>query len=140
MPAMNKTMRAAQQPASVGIIPILKRKIATAAAMDRPSANRSNARKPRRITAEQKIAHRNGFVKHRVNRKPDGKVEHDADDGRLYRRRCAVHRPVVRNISTNGAPRKIQRKQGVKVTDDVSNPPRVPASRVTTSRGRNTPR
>ena len=33
-----------------------------------------------------------------------------------------------RNASTNGAPRKIQRKQGVKVTQVVRAPPRMPAA------------
>ena len=35
---------------------------------------------------------------------------------------------LPRSVSTNGAPRKIQRKQGVKVTQVASSPPSVPAS------------
>ena len=35
---------------------------------------------------------------------------------------------LARSVSTNGAPRKIHRKQGVKVTQVASRPPSVPAS------------
>ena len=42
--------------------------------------------------------------------------------------RAALSARAPRNASTNGAPRKIHRKQGVKVTQVVSNPPSTPAT------------
>ena len=45
----------------------------------------------------------------------------------LPARSAAPSALLARNISTNGAPKKIHRKLGVKVTQVVSSPPRVPA-------------
>ena len=41
---------------------------------------------------------------------------------------AALSALLPRSFSTNGAPRKIQRKHGVKVTQVASRPPSVPAS------------
>ena len=70
--------------------------------------------------------HRRDRGEQHVQGEPDGEVQDHADDrggdGAPAPRAKAL---LARSASTNGAPRKIQRKQGVKVTQVVRRPPSV---------------
>jgi hypothetical protein len=58
-----------------------------------------------------------------VQSEEDGEVEDDADDRRGDRREPPERLRLPRSFSTYGAPRKIQRKHGTKVTQATRRPP-----------------
>lgn len=59
---------------------------------------------------------------------PDREVEDHADDGGSDRTQCAGESRVAAQAFDVGAPTKIQRTQGVKVTQVASSPPKAAAS------------
>jgi len=107
---------------------MLKRKIAVAAAdrQNQPPENRRSIAPACRTTAER--SNRRSFPEHGVECEPDRQIEDHADDRGGDRRQRACQPLVAARVSTNGAPRKIQRKQGVNVTQVGQQPPSVRAS------------
>src|SRR5215204_1073504 len=123
-----RRMPAAQQAARVGIIPALKRKIATVAATDSASAHRltlastgaSNASGPARTATVSRntVWTANQMARFRTTPTTAAVIADMAAFRALL--------PLI--VSTNGAPRKIHRKHGINVTQVASRPPSVPAS------------
>ena len=121
--------RPTSRPAASVIIPTLKRKMATVAATESASAQGSTLVSTGMSKASPKPRTGSYLAEYRVQREPDREVEDHADHRRGDRRQRAVERSCCRaSTSMKGAPRKIQRKQGVKVTQVASRPPSVPAS------------
>src|SRR6266487_3492377 len=114
-----------QHAASVGIMPTLNRKIATA---DAPnfltvdpwalalSVDNGNARMG--TVSRKTVWIANQIARLRITPTTAAVMADSA----------ALSGLLPRSFSTNGAPRKIQRKHGVKVTHVASKPPSVPAS------------
>src|SRR6266403_5206921 len=109
-------MPAMQQAASVGIIPTLKRKIATAAAIDSARAQRSTLRtfgasndngKMRTGTVSRKTV----WIANQIAR-----FKITPTTAAVIADKAALSAVLPRSFSMNGAPRKIQRKHGVNVT------------------------
>src|SRR5258708_1391366 len=109
-----------QHPISVGIIPALRRKIATIAAADRTSAHgstllnlgASNDRGNRRTgsTARNTVWIANHTARFRMTPTTAAVIAESAPLSAL----------LPRSDSMNGAPRKIQRNEGTKVTQVAS--------------------
>src|ERR1700687_4771964 len=127
-PASRNNTPAAHDPPSTVSIPMLNRKIAVAAAMARISAATSTLD----ITGMS-----NDSPNDRTGEVSRNTVcsANQIDRLRITPTTAAVIAPsapanplLPRRVSMKGAPRKIQRKQGVKVTQVASNPPSVPAS------------
>src|SRR6516165_8482721 len=117
-----------QHAASVGIIPTLKRKIATAAAIDSTRAHGSTAR---RLGASNDSGNaRMGTVSRKTVWMANqiARLSTTPTTAAVMADSAALSGLLPRSFSTNGAPRKIHRKQGVKVTQVASKPPNVPAS------------
>src|SRR4029077_3620856 len=117
-----------QHAASVGIIPTLNRKIATAAAIESPSANQFTL-------ASLGASNDNGNMRTgTVSRKTVwianqiARFKITPTTAAVMAESAALSGWLPRSFSTNGAPRKIQRKHGVKVTQVAKRPPSVPAS------------
>src|SRR5258707_15765774 len=127
-PASRNNTPTAHEPASTVSMPMLKRKIAVAAAMARISAGKSTLDKtgmsndsPNDRTGEvsrNTVCSANQIDRLRITPTTAAVIAVSAPASPLLPRR----------VSTNGAPRKIQRKQGVKVTQVASKPPSVAAS------------
>src|SRR5262249_43063788 len=116
-----------QHAASVGIMPTLKRKIAMAAATERVRAHGSTVRK---FGASNDNGNaRTGTVSRNTVwiANQMGRFKTTPTTAAVMAESAALSALLPRNVSTNGAPRKIQRKQGVKVTQVASKPPSVPA-------------
>src|SRR5215468_3796412 len=121
-------MPAAQHATKVGIIPTLKRKIAIAAAPDKASAQGStlaklgasndNGNARMGIVARNRLWIANQIARLRTTPTTAAVIADIAPLSALLPRRT----------STKGAPRKIHRKHGMKVTHVASNPPIVAAS------------
>src|SRR2546422_5840717 len=121
-------MPAAQQAASVGIIPVLNRKIATAAAAESASAQGSTLastgasndrpKPPTGRTSRNTVWMANQIARLRTTPTTAAVIAESAPLSAL----------LPRKTSMKGAPRNIQRKHGVNVTHVASNPPSVPAS------------
>src|SRR5438105_2294799 len=117
-----------QHPISVGIIPTLRRKIATIAAADRMSAHgstllslgASNDSGNRRTgsTARNTVWIANQTARFRMTPTTAAVIADSAPLRALFPRRDSM----------NGAPRNIQRNEGMNVTQVASSPPSVPAS------------
>src|SRR2546421_4828846 len=117
-----------QHAASVGIIPTLKLKIATAAAIDSARAQGSTLRtfgasnengNARTGTVSRKTV----WIANQIAR-----FKITPTTAAVMAESAALSAWLPRSFSTNGAPRKIQRKHGVKVTQVASKPPSVAAS------------
>src|SRR5438034_7716907 len=117
-----------QHAASVGIMPTLNRKIATAAATDSARAHGSTVRKfgasndngnARMGTVSRKTV----WIANQIAR-----LRITPTTAAVMADSAALSGLLPRSFSTNGAPRKIQRKHGVKVTQVASKPPSVAAS------------
>ena len=112
---------------SVGIIPTLNRKIATAAATEIASDHRSTLFEPGRIEGKQCCSYRDRLVEQRVHSKPDREVEDDAHHGGGDRREscieCLYASKLLRERCTEENPKKAR----VNVTQVASSPPSVPA-------------
>src|SRR5437879_6160773 len=127
-PNSRSTTPAAQDPASTVSMPILKRKTAVAAAIAKMSAG---------ISTLDKTGMSNDSPNDRTGEVSRNTVcsANQIDRLRITPTTAAViavsapANPLLpRKVSMYGAPRKIQRKQGVKVTHVASSPPSVPAS------------
>src|SRR5262249_36090676 len=127
-PSRYKTTPAPQHAASVGIIPTLKRKIAMAAASESASAHgstlagtgASNAigNACTGTVARNTVWSANQHARLSMRPTTAGVMDDGAELSAL----------LSRSVSMKGAPRKIQRKHGVNVTQVASRPPSVPAS------------
>src|SRR6266404_2861210 len=127
-PISRNTTPAAQDPASTVSMPMLKRKTAVAAAIAKTSAG---------ISTLDKTGMSNDSPNDRTGKVSRNTVcsANQIDRLRITPTTAAViavsapANPLLpRRISMKGAPRKIHRKHGVKVTHVASNPPSVPAS------------
>src|SRR4029077_17875733 len=121
-------MPARQHAAKVGSIPILKRKIAIAAASDSKSAQgstlvRIGASKANGNVCTDIVWRKTVWMANHIAR-----LSTTPTTAAVMADKAALRALLPRSLSTNGAPRKIQRKQGVNVTQVASNPPKVPAS------------
>src|SRR5262245_8950221 len=121
-------MPATQQAPSVVIIPTLKRKMATAAAIDSTNAQgstlvifgASNAKpKPCTGTVSRKMA---------CTANQTARLRTTPTIAAVTAESAAFRLLLSRSFSANGAPKKIQRKQGTKVVQVASSPPNVPAT------------
>ena len=83
-------MPAAEQAASVGIMPTLNRNMATTAAAESSSAQRSTLASTGASKDRPEAPHGPRLAEHRVDREPDREVQHDADHGRRDRRQGPV--------------------------------------------------
>src|SRR6266567_3568384 len=127
-PARYRTMPAPEQAAMVGITPILNRKMAIIAATESASAQgsalrstgASNASPEKRtgVTSWNTVCTANQIARLRTT----------PTTAAVIAERAPLSALLPRNTSMNGAPRKIQRKHGVNVTQVASSPPKVPAS------------
>src|SRR5262245_10889161 len=121
-------MPAAQQAPSVVIMPTLKRKIATAAAIESTSAHGSTLVSFGASNASPKLC--TGTV----SRKTPGPANQTArlrttpTIAAVIAESAAFRLLLSRSFSAKGAPKKIQRKQGTKVVQVASSPPSVPAT------------
>src|ERR1051325_6039187 len=119
---------ASEQASSTGSMPNLKRKIATAAASDSTSDGRStdlstgtSSDAPNQVTgvrSANSTCRANHTARFRITPTTAAVMAPSA----------ALNALLDRSASTKGAPKKIQRKQGTKVTHVVSGPPRLPPS------------
>src|SRR5262245_5062189 len=127
-PAKKRSRPALLHPMSVVIIPILKRKIAMMAATDRASAhgltllNRgaSNANGKKRIGS---TSLNTAWIANQTAR-----FSTTPTTAAVIADKAPLRALLPRSASMNGAPRKIQRKEGMNVTQVASKPPSVPAS------------
>src|SRR5882724_10772806 len=127
IPASRNNTPAAHDPPSTVSMPRLKRKIAVAAAIAKTSAGRSTLDStgmsndsPNDRTGEvsrNTVCSANQIDRLRITPTTAAVIAVNAPASPL----------LPRSVSTNGAPRKIQRKQGVNVTQVASKPPSVPA-------------
>src|SRR5215475_8048330 len=116
-----------QHAASVGIMPTLNRKIAMAAATERARAHGSTVM---RLGASNDngnawtgtVSRNTVWIANQMAR-----FKTTPTTAAVMAESAALSALLPRRISTNGAPRKIQRKQGVNVTQVASKPPSVPA-------------
>src|SRR5262245_4659200 len=116
-----------QHAASVGIMPTLNRKIAMAAATERVRAHASTVRKfgasNDNGNARTGTVSRNTlWIANQIER-----LNTTPTTAAVMAESAALIAWLPRSVAMNGAPRKIQRKQGVKVTQVASRPPSVPA-------------
>src|SRR5262249_57838990 len=119
---------APQQAAKVGIIPTLNRKIATAAATESASAKAStlaslgasNERGNRRTGT---VSRKTVWIANQIAR-----FKITPTTAAVIADSAALRGLLPRSFSTNGAPRKIQRKHSVNVNQDASKPTRVPGT------------
>src|SRR6266487_2744612 len=116
-----------QLAASVGIMPTLNRKIAIAAATERARAHGSTVTKfgasNENGNARMGTVSRNTvWIANQMAR-----LSTTPTTAAVMADKAPLSALLPRNVSMNGAPRKIQRKQGVNVTQVASKPPRVPA-------------
>src|SRR5712671_664655 len=128
IPASRNNTPAAHDPPSTVSMPRLKRKIAVAAAIAKTSAGKSTLDStgmsndsPNDRTGEvsrNTVCSANQIDRLRITPTTAAVIAVSAPASPLLPRR----------VSMKGAPRKIQRKQGVKVTQVASSPPSVPAS------------
>src|SRR5215469_17976161 len=121
-------MPAAQHAARVGIIPTLKRKIAIAAAIDKASAQGSTLAKLGASNdngnARIGMVSRNRlWIANQIAR-----LRTTPTIAAVTADKAAFKLLTSRSFSANGAPKKIQRKQGTKVIQVASKPPSVPAN------------
>src|ERR1043166_5620401 len=121
-------MPATQQAPSVVIMPTLKRKIATAAAIESTSAHGStlvilgasnDSPKPCTGTVSRNTA---------WTANQTARLRTTPTMAAVIAESAAFRLLLSRSFSANGAPKKIQRKHGTKVVQVASNPPSVPAS------------
>src|SRR5262245_35046658 len=118
-----------QDEASVGIIPQLSWNIAIADAkvrlkaqglrLDRTGASKAKGQVLTGIVAPKIVWIANQRARFRITPTTAAVTAESA----------ALSRATLRSLSMKGAPRNIQRKHGVNVTQVASNPPNVPASR-----------
>src|SRR5262249_1478417 len=116
-----------QHAASVGIMPVLNRKIATAAATERARAHGSTVTKFGAANDNGKggtgpVGGNGGWIATQMAR-----FKTTPTTAAVMADSAALSALLPRSFSTNGAPRKIHRKQGVNVTQVASKPPSVPA-------------
>src|SRR5262249_30510337 len=116
-----------QHVASVGIMPTLNRKIAMAAATERVRAHASTVRKfgasnDNGNARTGTVSRNTVWIANQMAR-----FKTTPTTAAVMAESAALSALLPRNASTNGAPRKIQRKQGVNVTQVASKPPSVPA-------------
>src|SRR6266567_3381272 len=127
-PNRNRMIPAAQDPASVGIIPTLNRKIATAAATESASAHGSTlasfgASKASRKARTGSVSRKTVWIANQIAR-----FSTTPTTAAVIADRAPLSALLPRRTSMKGAPKNIQRKHGVNVTHVASRPPSVPAS------------
>src|SRR5437868_795660 len=127
-PKRNTIIPAAPDPTSVGIVPTLNQKIATAAATESASAQRSmldvcgisNANGNARIGAVSRNTVWMANQTARLSTTPTAAAPM-AD-------KAALRALLLRSVSMKGATRKTHAKQGMNVTQVTSKPPKAPAT------------
>src|SRR5262245_24146329 len=121
-------MPTAQHPARVGIIPTLKRNIATAAASDSASAQGSTLEiyGASKASGENRTGTTSRQTKCTANQ--IARLSTTPTTAAVIADSAAFRLLLLRKDSMKGAPRKIHRKHGVNVTQVASKPPQVPAT------------
>ena len=110
-------------------MPILKRKIATAAATASTSDGTSTEREHRHVDRRAQPMHRHACLANSTcSANQTARFRITPTTAAVMAPSAAPSALLARSASTKGAPKKIQRKQGVKVTQVVSRPPSVAAS------------
>src|SRR5207249_7448118 len=127
-PAKKRSKPTPLHPTSVGIIPILKRKMATTAAIESASAHgltllHRGASNANGKTRTGSTALNTAWIANQTAR-----FSTTPTTAAVIADKAPLSALLPRNVSMNGAPRKIQRKEGMKVTQVASKPPSVPAS------------
>src|SRR5262249_9460306 len=127
-PAKKSSNPAPLQPTSVGIIPILKRKIAMMAATDRASAHRSTlvglgASNANGKTCTGTTSRNTTWIANHTAR-----FKTTPTTAAVIADKAPLSSLLPRSASMNGAPRNIHMKEGTNVTQVASKPPSVPAS------------
>src|SRR5690242_11203642 len=127
-PTRCRTTPAAHEEASVGIMPHFRRKIATAAAtvrikaqrlrLDRTGASKVSGQTLTGMVTAKIVWIANQRARFRITPTTAAVIAAKAEFNAEMPRRCSM----------KGAPTKIQRKQGINVTQVANRPPRVPAS------------
>src|ERR1700730_7732452 len=121
-------MPATHEPTSVGIIPTLNRKMATAAATESASAHTSilvnfGASNQKGNAWTETVSRNTVWIANQMDR-----LSTTPTTAAVMADIAPFKALLPRSCSINGAPRKIQRKHGVNVTHVASSPPRVPAA------------
>src|SRR5260370_14453515 len=121
-------MPASELASSTGIIPTLKRKIATAAANARMSEGTATELNTGRSTEAPSQCTGACLANSTCSANHTARFRITPTTAAVMAASVAASALLPRSTSTNGAPKKIHRKQGTKVTQVVSSPPSVAAS------------
>src|SRR5919106_583222 len=119
---------ASEQASSTGSMPNLKRKIATAAASDSTSEGRSTDFSTGTSTDAPSHCIGTSSANRTCSANHTARFRITPTTAAVTAPSAALNALLERSASTKGAPKKIQRKQGVKVTQVVSRPPSVAAT------------
>src|SRR5688572_9545418 len=121
-PTRCRTTPAMHEQASVGIIPHLRQKIATAAAMERPKAQGLRLESTGASNANSQTL--TGIVSPKIVcvANQSAFLRLTPTTAAVIADRAEFNADIPRRCSMNGAPTKIQRKQGAKVTQVASKP------------------
>src|SRR5262249_8712650 len=109
-------------------MPILKRKMAIAAASESPSAHGSTLLKTGTSNDEGNTGTGTVALNTLWIANQAAKLRTTPTTAAVIADSAPLSARLPRNTSTNGAPRKIQRKHGMNVTHVASNPPSVAAT------------
>src|SRR4051794_40920251 len=113
---------------STGIMPSLKRKIATAAATASTADGMSSEDRIGALKLAPNTVTGTSLANSTWSANQTARFRMTPTTAAVMAPSAAPSALLARNASTNGAPKKIQRKQGTNVTQVVSSPPSVAAS------------